>query len=425
VKKRQSKVFCFRVIASTALITIVGTSCHFVSKPLVLRNRPNVPPPTLAPSNRTRANQTPVVKNSLQLTKPTVPKIVNENVEKVEIIKLDNPKFTPTTNSDKPILAPDIRTAPLTHTIQKGDSFWKIARQYGVSKNELAACNNMPLDQVLKVGSVLVIPPGGMQGYNPPPIKKHYDYKKKSRSNFKSARREYKRPPKFSYKKPVVSSNITSTGKYTVQAGDSLWKIARRTGTTTSALASLNNLDKNSTLKVGAKLIIPSKKSNSRLKNYKKTYSPKSIPKPVKKTVISTKSPTRKAPQKSTIKSTQKSNTPVSKTQKKKNLDKLDSLLNDAEKSVDSNNSTADDLFNSDNDDLLNSDSDELIEDAVDAVNSTKPGDAYYREQVLPDETLEEIAERNAITVEDILKINPQIKKDRKIEPFSFINLPK
>lgn len=48
---------------------------------------------------------------------------------------------------------------PRTHTVQEGDSLWKIARHYGVKIEEIRKLNNLQSD-TLKVGAILKIPTG-------------------------------------------------------------------------------------------------------------------------------------------------------------------------------------------------------------------------------------------------------------------------
>ncbi len=52
-------------------------------------------------------------------------------------------------------------------------------------------------------------------------------------------------------------TDVTPATTYTVGAGDSLWKIAKKTGTTVSELQKANRLTSNSRLSVGQKLIVP------------------------------------------------------------------------------------------------------------------------------------------------------------------------
>ena len=53
-------------------------------------------------------------------------------------------------------------------------------------------------------------------------------------------------------------TDVTPATTYTVVSGDSLWKIARKTGTTVAELQRANRLTSNSRLTVGQKLIVPS-----------------------------------------------------------------------------------------------------------------------------------------------------------------------
>ncbi|HBC88911.1 MAG TPA: hypothetical protein DCZ94_18365 [Lentisphaeria bacterium] len=128
---------------------------------------------------------------------------------------------------------PEIKTEPIKYKVVSGDSFWKISRSYGVSKEELAAYNNMSLQKPLKIGTTLMIPPGGA----PVPPEKLAAYK--------------------SGKEGAKGAPRPSDGSYTVVNGDSLWKIANKYNVKTDALISANNLDPKKALQVGQKLTIP------------------------------------------------------------------------------------------------------------------------------------------------------------------------
>lgn len=93
---------------------------------------------------------------------------------------------------------------------------WKIANQFGVTPEAIRVANNLKSD-VLQIGQVLVI------------------------------------PNRIDDNNTVPGEN---TNTYTVQNGDSLWKIASRFGTTINALKSANNLT-NDNLRIGQVLIIP------------------------------------------------------------------------------------------------------------------------------------------------------------------------
>ena len=128
---------------------------------------------------------------------------------------------------------PEIKTESLKYTVKSGDSFWKIAREYGVSKEELAAYNKMSLQKPLKTGAVLMIPPGGAP-VSPEKLAPHG----------KAA------PAKAGAPRPA-------NGTYTVGSNDSLWKIAAKYNIKTDALAAANNIDPKKPLQAGQKLVIP------------------------------------------------------------------------------------------------------------------------------------------------------------------------
>ena len=70
----------------------------------------------------------------------------------------------PVSGDDKgdDFVLPDVVDSVLiTYEVVKGDTLWDIARMYGVTHQELADCNDMATDDVLKIGAVLRIPPGG------------------------------------------------------------------------------------------------------------------------------------------------------------------------------------------------------------------------------------------------------------------------
>ena len=99
-----------------------------------------------------------------------------------------------------------------TYTVIPGDTLYGISNQFGVSVTELAKINNVTAN-TLKVGQVLKIP--SSQGTNP-----------------------------------------NNMFMYTVVSGDTLYKIAKKYGTTTDAIIKLNNLT-NTSLKIGQVLRIP------------------------------------------------------------------------------------------------------------------------------------------------------------------------
>ncbi len=114
-----------------------------------------------------------------------------------------------------------------SYTVAKGDTLYSISRKYGVSVSELTQANGLSNDSVIKVGQTLVIP---------------------------SAQNAVSVQPPQTISAPPVTRSYDS---YTVQKGDTLYRIAKVNGITVDELKSLNNLSSASVLKVGQVLKIP------------------------------------------------------------------------------------------------------------------------------------------------------------------------
>lgn len=112
-------------------------------------------------------------------------------------------------------------TPATKYKVQSNDSLWKVAKKHGIGIDDLAKANNLKPNTPLKVGQNLIIPG-----------------------------------------KPTTSANgqgaaSGGTRTYTVKAGDSLGSIARKTGTTTNVIRSLNPQMKNDMVRVGQDLALP------------------------------------------------------------------------------------------------------------------------------------------------------------------------
>lgn len=95
------------------------------------------------------------------------------------------------------------------YTVRAGDSLWLIAQRYGTTVEAIKSLNGLASD-LINVGQVLKLPAGSTEG----------------------------------------------SWEYTVRAGDTLWLIARRYGTTVEAIKSLNGLTSD-VLNIGQVLRIP------------------------------------------------------------------------------------------------------------------------------------------------------------------------
>lgn len=110
-----------------------------------------------------------------------------------------------------------------THTVQPGETLYSIARQYGVTAQAIAFANGITNPNLIFPGQVLTIP--GVAAPTPPPGKT-----------------------------PVPGSTST----YTVVGGDTLYSIARRSGTDIATLVALNGLANPNQIFPGQVLKLPS-----------------------------------------------------------------------------------------------------------------------------------------------------------------------
>lgn len=123
------------------------------------------------------------------------------------------------------------------HTVVKGETYYSISKKYGISVDELCSANNLNTSDVLKVGQVLNIPQNSNQS------SANSSNSTVSKSNSSN-----------------LSENSSAARKfdtYTVQKGDTFYRIAKINGITVNELKKMNNLADDTVLKVGDKLKIP------------------------------------------------------------------------------------------------------------------------------------------------------------------------
>lgn len=148
-----------------------------------------------------------------------------------------------------------------TYTVKSGDTLYGIANRYGLTVDELKRLNNLTNNN-LSIGQVLKV-----SGSTTPSESDEYYVVKAGDSLYKIANRfnttvdELKRANN-------LTSNLLSIGQrlripstesyqtYTVKSGDTLYNIARNFNTTVTAIQNLNNLA-TSALSIGQKLLIP------------------------------------------------------------------------------------------------------------------------------------------------------------------------
>jgi LysM repeat protein len=155
--------------------------------------------------------------------------------------------MTPTTTATGTIqpVAPINPVAPApasrSYTVKSGDSLTKIAKLEKVTITELIKANHLTKTSVLKIGQKLTIPAKAevtaiATAQPVTPVS----------------------PVGVAGMVPTAAPVTTEGASYTVQSGDSLWKIAKNQNSSVSAIRQANNLTSDS-LKVGQKLVIPAK----------------------------------------------------------------------------------------------------------------------------------------------------------------------
>lgn len=137
------------------------------------------------------------------------------------------------------ILVPKGET--ITYTVKRGDSLWEIATRSGVEVTDIISLNKIKSSRIY-------------------PGKKLLLYKNPAKVYaLKSVKAKSKRSAK--------SSNPDNGTYHTVRAGDSLWTISRKYGTTVSKLRKLNNMRRRSTIRPRQKILVATKPAGSSSNN--------------------------------------------------------------------------------------------------------------------------------------------------------------
>jgi len=154
----------------------------------------------------------------------------------------------------------------IRYIVKAGDNLYSIARNYNTTVQEIKALNNLTSNN-LSIGQVLLIPSSSNE--TTPPVNT-FIYTVKSGDNLYRIASQFNTTVNQIKLINNLSSNTLSIGQqlliptssnsnqttYTVKAGDNLYTIANRYGTTVNAIKSLNNLTSN-TLQIGQQFLIP------------------------------------------------------------------------------------------------------------------------------------------------------------------------
>ena len=133
------------------------------------------------------------------------------------------------------------------HVVAKGETLYGISRKYGITVDELVSANNMDSSSVLKIGQKLKIPQATKQADTAGGTKKTSGIPQTGSASSDT-------------KASTTSSKAALTRSYdvyTVQKGDTLYRIAKVNGITVDELKKANGFTDSSVLKTGEKLKIP------------------------------------------------------------------------------------------------------------------------------------------------------------------------
>ena len=156
----------------------------------------------------------------------------------------------------------DTNTVPPTgetYTVKSGDTLYGIANKYGLTVDELKSMNNLA-SNTLSIGQVLKVGSSSTSGEYYTVVAGDSLYK--IANKFGTTVNELKQINNLTSdllsigQQLLIPSNSTGYQTYTVQSGDTLYSIARKYNTTVTAIQNLNNLS-TSVLSIGQKLLIP------------------------------------------------------------------------------------------------------------------------------------------------------------------------
>lgn len=167
-------------------------------------------------------------------------KLTSDTLTPGTTLLLSEPLQSSSTNSN---------TQSVLYSVQGGDSLYRIAQKFGVSVNDLMDWNQLGNNPALSIGQQLVVGKKTNTNTNPP-------------------------NPNPT---PDTGQNTAQSVLYSVQGGDTLYRIAQKFGVLINDLIAWNQLGNNPTLSIGQQLIV-GKKTNT---NTKPPLSPNPVPQPV------------------------------------------------------------------------------------------------------------------------------------------------
>ena len=153
--------------------------------------------------------------------------------------------------------------ADVSYTVQKGDSYWNIAKRFNTSMQAVMDANPESASSYLITGQIIKIP---SNTYTVQKGDTYYLIAKKCGVSLSSLLSENEASAS-SVLYPGQTVTIPDSGNgyttYTVQKGDTYWIISQKYGVSLNALLSANNATNNTLLNIGDKVKIPSSSGGS------------------------------------------------------------------------------------------------------------------------------------------------------------------
>lgn len=170
------------------------------------------------------------------------------------------------------------QTLPATHTVAPGENLYRIGLKYGMSWVTLAAYNNLPNANYIRVGQVLQIPSGGEPAPDPTPVPDapaYVDYVVQRGDTLYSIGRKFGVSwVEIAEANGIVNPNLIYAGQvlkiptgqpetppsvtHTVKSGETLYRISLQYGVHWLAIAQANSIAPPYVIYPGQVLIIPS-----------------------------------------------------------------------------------------------------------------------------------------------------------------------
>jgi LysM repeat protein len=165
---------------------------------------------------------------------------------------------------------------PATHTVAPGENLYRIGLQYGMSWVTLAAYNNLPNANYIRVGQVLYIPGGGEPAPSPPPdVPGYVDYVVQPGDTLHSIGRKFGVSwVEIAEANGIVNPNLIYAGQvlkiptsqpetppavtHTVKPGETLYRISLQYGVHWLAIAQANQIAPPYVIYPGQVLVVPS-----------------------------------------------------------------------------------------------------------------------------------------------------------------------